>query len=387
MAEYKSCIDTVYIISPVNFERVQRHTERYYLTKFCSENYNTHVISPSSRIPNVSNHHFYFEGIFGILCLNVLFLPVWLLLFLKNKPDIVHCYPGAVIPQFVAQIVADAQIVFDIRSDPFEQREEFNTELDQEVSILKGYLYSIHRYLFHWAVNRADLVVTLSDDLARKLSQNYNIDYDLMHITPQGVDADKFEPKETRTDNDLNIVYIGTINGLRGLDTFFSALRLLDPQTQSKTGIDLIGGGDSQFIDDYLSTASESMPELTVNYHGYVEHDKVQDIAGQNNLAISPLPRLESYKVSSPAKVYEYLALGLPVIATDIPAHRRILTDNKDSILVSPESPEEIAAAIEGLLDDPDRVIEMGERARETALQNSWEDRFSHLFKEISRLP
>lgn len=379
-------VDTVYIISPVDFEKVQRHTERYYLAKYCSENYNTHVITPSSSIPGVSNHNFYFESILGILYLNVLFLPLWVKLFLQNPPDVVHCYPDVIFPQYVARFLTDSQVVFDVRADPFEQHEEFSSQLGQDDPIYKQILYDINRYFFQWAVNRADLVVTLSDDLATKICENYNIDPDSIHLTPQGVDVDKFKPSGTDTSRVLSIAYVGTINGLRGLDTFFDALSQLDPQARSKLQINLSGGGNREFIDEVLATTTDSMPELTVNYHGYVDHDRIPTIVGKNDLAVSPLPALESYNVSSPAKVYEYLSLGLAVIATDIPAHQRILTDTEDSIMVDPESPEQIAAALETLLDDPDSVLEMGEHARQNALEHSWESRFKELFEKINEL-
>jgi glycosyltransferase involved in cell wall biosynthesis len=105
-------------------------------------------------------------------------------------------------------------------------------------------------------------------------------------------------------------------------------------------------------------------------------------VAGRSDLAISLLPDLESYSVSSPAKVYEYLALGLPVVATDIPAHRRILTDGADAVLVD-DDPETVAAELLALCENPERLAAMSERARETATRHSWEHRFGELFERI----
>lgn len=379
-------VDTVFIFSAVDFETVQRHTETYYLSKHCSENFDTHVATPSSQLSGVTNHHFHFDGILGVAFLNLFFIPIWVWLFVTEDPDVVYCYPEVVTPPLIGRAITDARVVFDVRADPFDQREEFVSEKDQTIPLVKRYLYSIDEVLFRWTLRRSDLVVTLSDDLADKLGRNYGVDPVSMHILPLGVDVDKFEPRSDEHDAQLSLVYVGTINEIRGLDTFVEALGRLDRETRSKLRFDLIGGGDDQYIDDLLASIDETLPGLTFEYHGYVDHDAVPRVAGKSDVAISLLPGLESFNVSSPAKIYEYLALGLPVVATDIPAHRRILTDGEDSIIVSQEDPDAVAAAIETLLHQPDRVKQSSERARSTAMEHSWDHRFSGLFDRIRSL-
>ena len=382
----ENTVDSVFIFSPVDFETVQRHTETYYLSGYCGEHFDTHVCTPSSELTGVSNHHFRFDGILGVFCLNVLFVPLWVKLFLSEDPDVVYCYPEVVTPPVLAQLVTDASVVFDIRAEPFEQRTEFVSKKNQVVPAFKRSLYAVDRILLDRVLGRADLVVTLSDDLADKICDNYSVDYSSIHILPLGVDTEAFKPVDSRYDTELNLVYVGTINELRGLDTFVDALALLDAEIQSELRVDLVGAGDEQYIADLLAMFSETAPAVTLKYHGYIDHERVPAVAGRSDAAISLLPGLESYNVSSPAKVYEYLALGLPVIATDIPAHRRILTDGRGAIIVEENSAEAIATAVESLLREPDRIVELSEGARTSALQHNWESRFSALFERIEEL-
>jgi glycosyltransferase involved in cell wall biosynthesis len=383
-------IETVVIFSPVDFEKVQRHTETYYLSEYCSAHFDTHVVTPSSEIPGVSNHHFNADGILGVLLLNVVFLPLWAWLVLTERPDVVYCYPEVVLPALVAQVGTDARVVFDVRAEPFEQREEFLAEGSRTLSTVKRYLYRLDRLSFHWILGRSDLVVTLSEALAGKLSDNYELDRAEIHLLPQGVDTTRFAPVDGESADGrgtgLSMVYVGTINELRGLDRLVEAVASLRPALRSQLRLDLIGGGDEQYVERLLADFEASAPETTVEYHGYVDHEAVPALAGRSDVAISLLPGLESYNVSSPAKVYEYLALGLPVLATDIPAHRHILTDGRDAIIVGDDDPGAVAATLETLVSDPGRIDRMSERARETALQHSWESRFSALFDRIQRL-
>lgn len=379
-------VDCVFIFSPVDFDMVQQHTEMYYLSEYCSERFETHVATPSSQLSGVVNHHFNFDGILGIILLNILYVPVWTWLFVVKRPDVIYCYPEVVTPPLIGRIVTDTRIVFDIRAEPFEQREEFVSEKGQSLSVVKRYLYIVDKILFQFVIRRSDLVVTLSEDLAEKISHNYQINPDSIHILPLGVNPEKFQPNDDGHDAELSMVYIGSINSIRGFDTFVDAVSRLDQATQSKLRFDLIGGGDDQYINHLVSRIDDELPTLSFEYHGYVEHEAVPSLAAKSDVAISLLPRLESFSVSSPAKIYEYLALGLPIIATDIPAHHRILTHGEDAIIVDPDDVDTVAAAIQSLLSEPDRINRLSEGARNTALQHSWESRFSTLFERIRSL-
>lgn len=379
-------IDCVFIFSVLDFDQVQRHTEKYYLSKYCSANFDTHTVSPSSRIPGAVNHHILSDGILGVVTLNVLLLPLWVKLFLTEDPDVVYCYPNVITPSVVAQFMDDTRVVFDIRADPFEQQEEFHTERNQTIPPIKQVLLMINRILFEWTLNRSDLVVTLSDDLAAKIQENYRVDLDSIEIVPSGVDVDEFKPVGSRPGNQLSLVYVGTINELRGLDTIVEAVSILNQETQSKIRVCLIGGGNDAYISELLSSFEKTAPDVMVKYHGYVDHNDVPQVAGENDVAISLMPGLESYEVSSPAKIYEYLALGLPVIATDIPAHRRMLTHGQDAIIVDEEAPQQVADAVRELMNDSDKLHDMSDAARSTSIQNSWDQRFSTLFDRIASL-
>ncbi|WP_434529977.1 glycosyltransferase (plasmid) [Haloarcula sp. NS06] len=379
-------VNTIFIFSPVDFDKVQRHTETYYLSEYCSKNFETHVATPSSQLSGVTNHHFHFDGIIGVVFLNLIFAPFWAWLFITEKPDVVYCYPEVITPALIGWVLTDTDVVFDIRAEPFEQREEFTSKKGQALPLLKRCLYSVDEVLFGWTLRRSDLVVTLSNDLAEKLSHNYRIDSGSIHILPLGVDVNKFEPQTRGHGAELSLVYLGTINEIRGLDKFIDAVERLDHEARSKLRFDLIGGGDDQYIAELRSRVDETLPNLTFEYHGYVDHEAVPRVAGRSDVAISLLPGLESFNVSSPAKIYEYQGLGLPVIATDIPAHRRILSDGEDSVIVDQDDPGSVSTAIEDLLSEPDRVSRLSDCARDNAMQHSWENRFSRLFDRIRTL-
>ena len=67
----------------------------------------------------------------------------------------------------------------------------------------------------------------------------------------------------------------------------------------------------------------------------------------------------------------EAMAVGLPVVCSDIGGYRDVVRDGADGLLVPPRDPEALAAAIAGLLDNPARLAAMGEAAA-TARRYAW---------------
>jgi glycosyltransferase involved in cell wall biosynthesis len=78
-------------------------------------------------------------------------------------------------------------------------------------------------------------------------------------------------------------------------------------------------------------------------------------------VALHPAP---SFVASYPIKMFEYMAAGLPVVASDFPPFREILGDGACGLLVEPRNPAVLAAAIRWIFDHPAEARAMGERGR-----------------------
>jgi glycosyltransferase involved in cell wall biosynthesis len=87
-----------------------------------------------------------------------------------------------------------------------------------------------------------------------------------------------------------------------------------------------------------------------------------------------------NYLESIPTKMYEYMALGLPVILSNFPLYRDVVSRHQCGLCVDPGDPEDLAAAILQLLGDPQKAREMGERGRQAVVRNyDWEHQLDHL--------
>jgi len=106
-----------------------------------------------------------------------------------------------------------------------------------------------------------------------------------------------------------------------------------------------------------------------VDIHGPVRHHNLVDHARRAHLGLSLMPSQTDninmhWMVGASNKPFEYLASGLPILVTDLPAWRRMYVDPGYGRACDPTDPNDVAAAIRPFVDDPDAARRMGEAGR-----------------------
>jgi glycosyltransferase involved in cell wall biosynthesis len=77
----------------------------------------------------------------------------------------------------------------------------------------------------------------------------------------------------------------------------------------------------------------------------------------------------------SPMKMFEYLASGVPFVATDFSVLREVLIDGRNAVLVAPDSAEALVEGIWRLINDPELAASIAENAKQDVYQYTWENR------------
>lgn len=136
----------------------------------------------------------------------------------------------------------------------------------------------------------------------------------------------------------------------------------------------------------------EAMPEYAcVEYKGYLNREELAEVYRQSSVGMSTILNVGQYSSldNFPTKVYEYMAAGLPVIASDYPFLRKAAEEDGFGICVAPDRPEEIAGAIKEILSSPERAAEMGRRGRQAVMEKyNWnieEKKMLQLYQKLSR--
>ena len=156
------------------------------------------------------------------------------------------------------------------------------------------------------------------------------------------------------------VVYMGSITARRGAREMVDAMGRL-PEA---LGAELALAGT--FSPASLLPALRARPGWArVDYRGQVSRGEVAGLLGAARAGLVLFHPGPNHGESQPNKLFEYMAAGLPVIASNFPLWRRLIGDTGCGLLVDPHEPDAIAEAIAWLLTHPEEGEAMGARGAE----------------------
>jgi glycosyltransferase involved in cell wall biosynthesis len=169
------------------------------------------------------------------------------------------------------------------------------------------------------------------------------------------------------------VLYVGGLGPLRGLEVMRAAFPLV---THPGARLLLAGPGDpGEFTDG-------------VEHLGTVDHSAVPALLRRAAIAWIPLQMHGNYARAVPTKLTEAMAAGRPVVASDMGRMAAIVRAAGCGILVAPDDPQAHAAAIDALLDDPERARQMGAAGRAAFLDGLAFDtqaaRLNRFYEEVT---
>lgn len=166
---------------------------------------------------------------------------------------------------------------------------------------------------------------------------------------------------------DDRVVYVGRISRGRGVAELLALARRLGP---GEPRVELVGRPD----DDVRAEVEAAHADGALVWHGWLPNDEAFGVLAGALAGLSLLHDLPNYRVSLPTKVVEYLAAGLPVVTTPLPAAAALVREADAGIVVDVGDLDATLAAVRRLAADPDAAAAMGRRGRELVARDwSWE--------------
>ena len=256
--------------------------------------------------------------------------------------------------------------------------------------------YSKHKYFWYFIskieapltmhiLRKADLVLPISkwlkEDFAKK-----GIERSKMMPLPEGIYPDRFSDasgdkirKRSRLEDSKVVVYVGTIDKLRHLDILIHAFSEV---REEKENVKLLMVGDGNDKSNLERLANDLEIKDDVIFTGQVYFDEVPNFIAASDIGVSPVPPLDFYKLSSPIKMFEYMAMEKPVVANEeIPEQKEVIRESGGGVLVKFES-ESFANGIIKLLNNPERGEEMGKKGHEWVVKNR---SYEHMAHEVEK--
>jgi glycosyltransferase involved in cell wall biosynthesis len=213
----------------------------------------------------------------------------------------------------------------------------------------------------------ADLVITIIEEAHDRII-SLGIDKDKTCIVSNTTDINIISiPAGKRTENDFIIFYGGGINRHRGLQVVLDALKLLK---EKNIIINLGIAGNGSFKTDLQKQAARLAIESQVHFHGHKPFPEMLKILAESDAAIIPHLRTENNDASSPNKLYQYMYLEKPVIASDCISLKRIITETDAGFIYRNDSPDELASLLEKLKNNRKLLAEKAANGKRAVIEN-----------------
>ena len=251
---------------------------------------------------------------------------------LRTNPDYILTRHNWVIP-FISILGSQKKVIVELHAPPNGLIALF----------LKRY---INKGLIHQ-------IIVISDALKRlTLDSLNNQGSSLFNVLHDGADPFNNEYIATEAKRNLSVSYAGHLYKGRGIEVIIELAKYF-----KSVDFNVYGGNDKDVID--YKTKCSGIKNLF--FHGFVEPGKVNQELVRSDFLIAPYQSkvllsngMDTSDYMSPLKIFEYMALGKPIICSKLPVLEEVLVDGYNAILCGASDIEEWKRALSYLLDNPD---------------------------------
>jgi glycosyltransferase involved in cell wall biosynthesis len=259
--------------------------------------------------------------------------------------DIYHFHDPEFLPWAARLVKKGKKAVYDVHED-----------LPRQM-LSKFWIFKPIRKIGSWFAERIENyyakkmtgIVTVTDHIGSRFSKFH----------PNVHPVKNYPVFQTKKTNDKpfayrdEVFYVGSITFERGVTELVDAMELV----RSNVKLNLAGVYSPEQYRQELTVRSGWS---RVNEIGFADRIKVDELMERSFAGLVTLHPIANYIDALPVKMFEYMAAGLPVIASDFPVWRGIIEDKHCGICVDPLNPKEIAEALDKLFNDREMAQKMG---------------------------
>lgn len=299
-----------------------------------------------------------------------LFLLFYLCRFVKNsKADIIYNRMGmlSLAPVIVSK-VADVPLIVEINGIISEEL--------KMVGVPKPFIHSFK--LFEKITCRSSKkIVVVTKGIKNTIQKDYKIPQNSIVVIHNGVNTDLFKPMDINKTRallgfDLSsyyIVFVGYLAPWQGVDYLIESIPLILNKLENVKLLIVGEGPKRQRLEQMVK---EKKLESNVIFTGRVAYEDVPKYINAGDICVAPFVKAKGDL--SPLKIYEYLACGKPVVASNVEGVGNFVSKSKSGIATEPQDPRKLAGSILSLLTNEGLREEMGRNGRKIVTEEyTWD--------------
>lgn len=211
-------------------------------------------------------------------------------------------------------------------------------EAHEIFSLKNKKLYKVERNL----LNTSDLIICITERLKKEILTIFQIDSQKIHVIPNAIRDDWLNIKNEKEEY---IFYAGSLKKWKGVDILIKAMKYLPEEK-----LLIVGNGEE--FNHLQNIVKEENLQDRIKFLGYVPHAEIPKFLSKAKIFVLPNVEEDASVFTSPLKLFEYMAVGKPIVASDIPNFREILKHEENAYLVKPKDPVVLAESIKKVLYD-----------------------------------
>lgn len=280
--------------------------------------------------------------------------------------DVYHFHDPELLPYGVKLKDAGKMVIFDSHEDVSGQI------LDKEwipgpLRSIISFVYKIYETM---CVKKFDAVVAATPHIAELFSGRAKKTIDINNFPKLDDIVFHEAPFDER---EKVICFAGGINELRGESVMLQAMKNVY--------------GKLVLAGPYDENGVYRLKGDNVSYLGKINRKSVNELYGKSRIGIVLYQPAENHFASQPIKMFEYMAAGLPIVASDFNHWKKIIEMSDCGICVNPTDPNAVSDACNSLLEKPAEAQEMGKRGRRYVLEKyNWqneEEKLLRLYEDV----
>jgi glycosyltransferase involved in cell wall biosynthesis len=272
----------------------------------------------------------------------------------RIRPDIVHNI--ALKPVVLGSLAAQFAGVRNIVNAPVGMGYVFTSE-ENKARVLRPIVRALIRYSLGRQARR--VIIENNDDFKNLVDGGFAKKYSIALIKGAGVDTEKFDYKP-EPDGQVRVIMVSRLLRDKGVQEFIDAANLVKARNNAVQFVlvgDVDDGNPTSLTAEQLNKLRKSRD---VTWLG--ARTDIHELLASSHIACLP-----SYREGLPKSLIEAASAGRPIITTDVPGCREVVTHMVNGLLVQPRDVTALASAIEQLVNDPNLRQSMGDENRRKA--------------------